>query len=158
VLASARVLFYASVDDSLKFAGRSLLFVDGKELGKVPCLAICDEKKSGEVLLFHCDSEWNVLGCSAYVSVDKAKARAERIYAGISSRWVDAKVSQEMADTYIDENRRALEMRLKTLRQTARCSFCGRKYEEVPDIRVNEAEDAFICRLCVEEFYQSGAK
>jgi ClpX C4-type zinc finger protein len=38
------------------------------------------------------------------------------------------------------------------------CSFCGRKFEEVLDIRVNGTEDAFICSICIEVFHQSGAK
>jgi hypothetical protein len=98
VLDSARVLFYATVNDSVKFTGRTLSFVNGQEVGQVPCLAICEQETTKEALLFHCDSEWNTLGCSVHASTDEAKARAERIYAGLSTRWIDANVSKEAAE------------------------------------------------------------
>ena len=94
LLDSARVLHYANVDKGVGFAGRTLLFVDGKELGKVPNLAICAEVSSGGVLLFHCSRAWKVFGCSAHDSVEAAKEKAERIYPGLSSRWVEAKASK----------------------------------------------------------------
>jgi hypothetical protein len=102
VLDWARVLFYAILDNGVQFSGRTLVFVDGKEIGQVPCLAICAEKKTSGVLLFHCTQEWTVLGCSAHPSAEDAKQRAERIYAGLSTRWVDANVSEEAAESYLD--------------------------------------------------------
>ena len=75
--------------------GRTLLFVNGRELGRVPCLAICQDKHTPEILLFHCAEDWNVLGCSAYLSVDAAKTRAEGIYQGVSRLWVDADISEQ---------------------------------------------------------------
>jgi hypothetical protein len=66
-------------------------------------LAICENKKLLEVLLFHCDSEWNTLGCSAHPSVAEAKARAERIYTGISARGIDAGVSEQTAEACMNE-------------------------------------------------------
>lgn len=88
----SRLLCYAIVDGNVRFYGRTLLFVDGIELGQVPCLAICEEQISSGVLLFHCDSEWTTLGCSAHSSIADAKCKAEGIYAGISVLWVDADV------------------------------------------------------------------
>ena len=90
LLDSGPVLHYANVDRGVGYAGRTLLFVDGKELGRVPNLAICAEVTSGGVLLFHCNRAWKVLGCSAHDSVGAAKEKAERIYPGLSSRWVEA--------------------------------------------------------------------
>jgi hypothetical protein len=63
------------------------LFVDGKEIGRVPRLAICEEKSSGGVLLFRSDEEWNVLGCAGYESVARAKDRTEQIYPGFLKSW-----------------------------------------------------------------------
>jgi hypothetical protein len=154
VLDSARVLFYATVDDSVKFRGRTLLFVDGRELGPVPCLAICEQETTKDALLFHCDSDWNTLGCSAHASTDEAKARAERMYAGVSTRWIDANVSKEAAEECRANIRKAHEDHVKKLRSSARCSFCGRSVEDVHDMHVNGNENAFICDLCVEEFHQ----
>jgi hypothetical protein len=91
ILDSSRVLQYACIDSDVEFSGQSLLFVNGKELGAVPCLAICEEKQSGGVLLVHCAINWEVLGCSAHESVEAAQVRAEGIYRGISTRWVNGR-------------------------------------------------------------------
>jgi hypothetical protein len=155
VLDAARVLFYAMVNDSVKFTGRTRLFVDGRELGQVPCLAICEEEATKEALLFHCDIEWNTLGCSAHPSPDEAKARAERIYTGLSTRWIDANVTREAAEAYQTKLRKAYEDHVDTLRSSARCSFCRRRVDDVNDMHLNENEDAFICDRCVEKFHQS---
>jgi ClpX C4-type zinc finger len=154
VLDSARILFYATVNDSVKFTGRTLLFVDGQEVGRVPCLAICEQTTNKEALLFHCDCDWNTLGCSAHASTDEAKARAEQIYAGISTCWIAVEVSKEAAEAYQSEIRKPHEEEVEELRSSARCSFCGRKFDEVNDMHINEQENAFICALCVEEFYR----
>jgi len=103
VLDCARLLHYAILDSGIEFSGQSLLFVDGKELGAVPCLAICEDKKTGGVLLFHCASDWSVLGCSAHESAFDVQARAERVYKGVSTRGVDANISREAADAYLNE-------------------------------------------------------
>jgi ClpX C4-type zinc finger len=154
VLDSARVLFYATVNDSVTFAGRTLLFVDGHEIGQVPCLAICEDGTTKEALLFHCDAEWKTLGCSAHTSPNEAKARAERIYSGLSTRWIEANVSKDAAEVYQDKLRKEYEDDVHELRSSARCSFCGRRVDDVNDMHVNENEDAFICDVCVEEFHQ----
>lgn len=138
----ARVPFYAIIDDGVQFSGRTLLFVDGKEIGRVPCLAICEERKTSGVLLFHCDREWTVLGCSAHPSVSEAKDRAEHIYAGLSNRWVNANVSEEAAESYLDE-------------VLSRCSFCGRRFDHADEIFANESETANICNACIEEFHNA---
>src|ERR1700719_3065093 len=88
LLANARVLEYAVLDDSVRYSGRSFLFVDGKELGPVPCLAICRESNNSGGLLLHCDWDWSVLGVAGYPSSDEAKRRAEHIYPGVSTRWI----------------------------------------------------------------------
>ena len=123
VLDSARVIEYAVLSESVGYSGRTLLFVDGKELGRVPSLAICEDKRLGGVLLFHCDHEWTVLGCSAHDSVAKAKERAERIYPGLSACWVEAHVSEEEAERYQDE-----------LFGGDRCSFCGKRPDQVEQL------------------------
>lgn len=91
VLDSAPVLCYANVDKNVGYSGCTLLFVDGRELGRVPKLAICSEEASGGVLLFHCDDAWHALGCSAHKSIEAAKEKAEMIYPGLSSHWVKMK-------------------------------------------------------------------
>jgi hypothetical protein len=84
------LLCYAWLDDSVGYTeGHGLFFVDSKEIGKVPCLAICEDKQSRKPTLYHCDENWRVLGVAAnYESVEAAKRRAEKIYPGSTTRWV----------------------------------------------------------------------
>ena len=146
VIDCSRLLGYAIVDNTVQFSGRTLLFVDGKELGRVPCLAICENKKLSEVLLFHCDSEWNTLACSAHPSVAEAKAIAERIYAGISARWVEAGVSEQTAEAYMNKKF-----------GNERCSFGGKRPDEVDPMILKEdqqKQEVRICDRCINEFYR----
>jgi ClpX C4-type zinc finger protein len=141
VLDSARVLEYAELDSSVGFSGRILLYVDGKELGPAPCLAICQNLREAEILLFHCDLDWTVLGTGGYATVADAKSRAERIYPGVSACWVEAHVSEQEATQYLDE-----------LSHDQRCSFCGKRPDQIE--KLIEQGDARICNFCIEEFHQ----
>jgi hypothetical protein len=80
VLDCARVLEYGVVNNSVAFSGRTPLFVNRIELGRVPWLAICESKRLPRILFFHCDAEWNVLGCVACATVKETKERTERTY------------------------------------------------------------------------------
>lgn len=86
------LLYYAVLDESVGYTkGHGLLFVDGKEIGKVPCLAICQDKDSRTFTLYYCDRDWSLLGVAAdYKSIDAAKHRAELIYPGLAARWIEA--------------------------------------------------------------------
>jgi hypothetical protein len=135
VLDCARVLHYAVLNAGIEFSGRSLLFVDGKEVGRVPALAICEVTETGGVLLFHCTDDWSVLGCSAHESVSEAKARAERVYKGVSTRWVDGNVSREAAEAYLND-----------LFENERCSVCGKRADEVDSLV--QRGTAWLCNRC----------
>lgn len=95
VLDDARVLEYAIIDSTVQYTGRLNLYVNDKRLNAVPCLAICENVDDGELLLFHCDENWNVLGIQAWngpgssdvTSIDDVKRRAEDFYTGISAKW-----------------------------------------------------------------------
>jgi hypothetical protein len=49
-----------------------------------------------ELLLLHCDGEWNVVGGQVWnapgqppvTTIEEVKSRAENYYAGIASKWV----------------------------------------------------------------------
>jgi hypothetical protein len=99
-------LHYAVLDESVGFkAGHGLFFVGGKEIGPVPCLAICQDKDSPRFTLYYCDSDWGLVGVAAdYESVDAAKRRAERIYPGSSARWVEAHFTEQDVTRYLDES------------------------------------------------------
>ena len=136
----ARVLRFANVDNSVQYVGNSTLFVDGKLLGPVPCLAICKYRGEDEVLLMHCDHRWNSQGVSSHGTIAEAMARAEKSYKGISAKWIDAGASEEVAEKYLDE-----------LFGDQVCSFCGRRPDQVRQLY--GAEKAHICDECVEKFY-----
>jgi ClpX C4-type zinc finger len=141
VIDSARVLSYAFVDD-IPYRKWGALYVDGKLLEQVPCLAVCTNlgKDSGPVL-FHCDAEWNVLGTSGADTVEGVKERAEKNYPGVASRWVDINTSVEDALRYYDEETGGLK-----------CSFCGKRAFDVEGWV--EGNGAVICRGCIETYYR----
>ena len=98
------LLCYAILTDSVGFnAGHDLFFVGGKEIGRVPCLAICQDKESSALTLYYCDGDWSPIGIAGYESVEAAKRRAERIDPGSSSCWVESRYSEEDATRYLDE-------------------------------------------------------
>ena len=96
VLDGAQVLEYAILDSSVRFTGKLHLFHGGKRVGPVPCLAICRDPNLKELLLLHCDENWNVLGGEIWnapdrppvTTVEEVKVRAENAYAGVTSKWV----------------------------------------------------------------------
>ncbi len=148
VLGDARVLEYAVLDTSVTYSGHSSLFVgtagEGlKELRPVPCLAIAQDLKTGEIMLMHCDQDWDVLGLGGrYDSIADAKARAERTYHGASSCWIDAKVTQEEALKFRDETW-----------ADQRCSFCDKTPLDGIN-RMIERNNVRICDSCIAEFQQ----
>ena len=98
------LLHYAVLTDSVGFnAGHRLFFVGRKEIERVPCLAICQDKESLQVTLYYCDSDWSPIGIAGHASVAAAKMRAERIYPGSTSCWVEARYTEEDANRYRDE-------------------------------------------------------
>lgn len=142
VLASARVLEYAVLTSSVRYSGHTSLFVGGKELGPVPRLAICQSLGETTFMLFHCDDDWNMLGISGHASIAKAKARAERIYAGVSACWIDRQVTEADAAAYIEQEC-----------GHERCRFCGRLPVDVERLVVHERGGP-ICGACIEELHE----
>ena len=143
VLCFARVLAYAIVDESVVFTGKQQVYVDGKLLGRVPCLALCQNvaPDEDEIMLFHCDEQWNAVGVSGgETDLPAAKANAEITYRGIAAKWVDVSVSSEEARCWLEQQY-----------PEDLCSFCGR----LP----SEFETAFgghksrICGDCVRKYF-----
>ncbi len=137
----ARVVEYAVMDESVGYSGRTLLFVDGEEIGQMPCMAICEYSKDQRVMLFHCNREWKALGASAHGSAEEAEKRAECVYPGVSTRWVNAGVSTEQAELYLDEKFGA-----------GRCSFCGTRADLVEQLI--QKNSARIYDRYVKEFHK----
>jgi hypothetical protein len=142
IMGAGRVVLYAVLDDSVTYSGHSSLFVGGTELGPVPCLAITEELKSGEISLLHCDQDWDVLGLGGnYQSIEQAKAKAERIYRGVTAHWIETGVSAEEAGRLWDETW-----------ADQHCSFCDKIPPDV-DMMI-EGKGARICDACVAEFHK----
>ena len=122
----------------MKYSGHSFLFRDGKEVGPVPRLAIC-RGDDDEVLLFHCDRRWNVLGIAGgYPNIQAAKRRAERIYPGISAAWAKTGVTRRQVKNYLDR-----------IGHNLKCTFCGKPWHQVERI-VTKGKSA-ICDACVRD-------
>ena len=139
ILDRAKVLAYATVDQSVIRVRERLLYVDGKPLGPVPNLAICKYPIESEYLLFFCDADWKVLGCAGYPSLAAAKERADREYRGIGSKW----------QNYVHEDEAAVDQ----LCPEPRCSFCGKTFLELD--RMVAGKNAFICEDCVRNLARS---
>jgi ClpX C4-type zinc finger len=140
-LEGARLLAYAVVDETVVHTGNSTLYVDGKLMGAVPYLAICQQETEAVLLLF-CDEKWNSLGVVECSSLVEAQRRAEREYKGLSTKWVSANVSEEEAARYLDEQS-----------GTQRCSFCGKSPNEVR--QMFGVSTACICDGCIRDFHQA---
>ena len=87
VLDRATVLAYAILDASVNHTGSFTILFDGKPLAPVPQLAICRNEGEVEVLLFHCDEQWQVLGATYLPTIEHAIERAEREYRGSTEKW-----------------------------------------------------------------------
>ena len=137
VLASARVLAYAVVNEEVVYTGRHTLMVAGQELGPVPRLAIGRALSGADILLLHCDAEWDVLATTTYVSVDDAKRGAEDAYSGIGAKWQPVSFTDAAVEAFLDDEDRGLI-----------CSFCGRHPHEVDRI-ITGHRGAAICEICI---------
>jgi hypothetical protein len=137
-LHGCRVEQYAIRDRSMKYSGHSSLFRDGIEVGPVPRLAIC-RGEDDEVLIFHCDRRWNVLGMAGgYPNLKAAKQRVERTYPGISAAWAKTGVTRRQAERYLD-----------SIGHNLKCEFCGKAWHQVERI-VTKGKSA-ICGACLRE-------
>jgi len=142
VLDDCRVLSYAFIVPPISFSGHSSLFVNGTEIGPVPRLAIAEQLHYGDLLVLHCDIDWNVIGVAAgYKSVAKAKRQVERIYPGIRGAWVDSSISK----------RQALACERK-MWKGHECSFCNKI---PPQFTYHiKSKKATICDICIRKFYE----
>jgi hypothetical protein len=142
VLEGTYVLVYAYADSSVTFIQRNTLAVDGEWLGRVPCLAICQDFESSEYLVLHCDEEWETIGIAAgYKTAEDAKQRTERSYVGIAAKWIESTATKAEALALYKADLRA-----------GSCSFCGRNRLDVSSMF---GDDVRICNHCVEDFHES---
>lgn len=144
-ICSERVLHYAMLDETVSFnsAHRSAVKIFGdKELGKAPCLAICERKDDSGVVTYYCDGDWQFIGVSAHDSVDAAKRRAEYIYPGSAAKWIEAHFTEEDVSRHLEE-----------IWGDHRCSFCGKRPDQdIESIIETQDGKARICDKCIAEF------
>lgn len=138
IIACARVICFASVDDDVLFTGRGGMFADGKSLGPVKRLAICTNPTDNDLLLLYCDEDWNCLAAAGHETVEKAKASIERAYSGLAHKWQNSTYTDADAASYLS-------------RHWQPCSFCGKRGFEVSNFI--EGHEARICNHCVEHFH-----
>jgi len=142
VLNFARVLAYAILDESVQWTGRQTLFYDGRQVGPVPCLSLCQNtwENHTDILLFHCNAEWEVLGASSAPSLEEAQDSAENAYRGVSTKWIMLNTSEEDAREWIRHD--SADMC---------CSFCDRIPPEIKQLV--RGESAGICNYCLSRLH-----
>jgi hypothetical protein len=141
----SHVVEYADVDDSVVFEQRRWINVNGEWLGKVPCLAICQDFKSLEYLIEFCAADWEPLArAPGYESIEKAKARLERSYHGLGAKWIRAEMTFE----------ETLALRRLELREDS-CTFCGRTPLEMNKMITTKDHFVRICDQCIDRFHES---
>ena len=141
VLCGARLVEYASADDTVIYISKSRLYVGEQLLERVPNLAICESLREPEILLLYCDEHWDFLAIVPVDSIEEARRLAESEYHGIASKWIGAQVSKEAAERYLDE-----------LNREECCSFCGRIPPEIKQMIASSK--ARICDICITEFFK----
>lgn len=142
VLHGCRVEQFALRDRSIRFAGHGLLFSAGKEVGAVPRLALARDR-SGEVMLFHCDYRWRVVGASGgWRTVREAKKRAERFYPGISKAWVRTRYTKAQASRHLSRTG-----------GNTKCSLCGKFWFDVQKMVVFKKVRFTLCDVCIRDLY-----
>jgi hypothetical protein len=142
-ICSERVLHYAVLDESVGFnSGHRSIFVNGKQLGRVPYLAICQGNETRKFVVHFCDADWQPVGVSVNDSVEAAKERAEQIYPGSLAKWVEAHFTEEDVTRYLDE-----------IWADCRCSFCGKRPDQGIESIIQAPDNtARICDKCVADF------
>lgn len=141
-LDSARVIAYAIVDDSVQWTGRQKLFHDGKEMGPVPCLALCQNAWGDwkDIHIFHCNADWEVLASGGASTLEEAQATAERAYRGINAKWVFVNTTEQEAREWI--RKESPDML---------CSFCERIPAEMKKLITGKSGS--ICNYCAAELH-----
>jgi hypothetical protein len=139
LIGSDRVLAYAIISPSMIFTGRTIIYVDGKLLGPVPRLALCQDGDGPGVVLYHCDEIWEVFAVSGGGSPHEIKERAERAYVGLAGEWC--------ASPYTPQDVAQFSERQEPVPV---CSSCQKAASEVERIIVKEDGGPAICNVCID--------
>ena len=138
IIDGAFVKAFAVLDSTVTFKNRTYVYFGGKQVGKVPALAICQYVGEAEFLMFYCSENWEVLGISGFETVEAAVNRAEIEYEGVSKKWQHPNVTEK------DPLPEDLE---------PKCSFCDKPYFKLEGLF--EGTNAFICYECVRNLHEA---
>ena len=112
ILSSTRVLYYAETGGAAAYTGKLTIFTGEsgnlRELSPVPRIVVSEELASGEVLLMHCDSSWNVLAVTGAKSTTAAKELAERAYLGVAEKWTQYRALTANEAAEVESERRRM--------------------------------------------------
>ena len=144
------MLEYAILDESVVFTGKLHLYRGEERVGAVPHLAIVQDLHTSDLMLFHCDERWEVVGAQGWnapgvikpTSVLEVKNHAERYYTGLARKWRTHPSSHEGALAYYEANY-----------PTDRCSFCDRSMHDMRCLVSSDTSKARICDACIERFH-----
>ena len=142
-LGGAHVLEYAMVDETVRFTGRLHLYVGETRLGSVPRLALGEDLKTGEIMLLHCDDDWEIIAIQPLGKIEAdrtaalaaARERVEEYYEGISRLWVEHGSSSDEA---------------VSCDQIGQCSFCLRCVHDF-ESAIEGPGGVRICNICLRE-------
>lgn len=141
VIDGFRILYYAHIRPPIVYSGHSSIFVDGREVGCVPRVAVGEGLRGEGIAFLLCDRHWHARAHGGdYKSVSEARRRVERMYPGVDQAWIKLSVSKREA--------RRIE---KELWRGEECSFCGRI---PPDFQqCLQSGRARICNICVAKMF-----
>jgi hypothetical protein len=135
---------YAIRDRSMSFRGQGRLFVDGKEVGPVPRLAVGRSLGTSitGLMVFHCDGRWNVVaGDGPYPTLREAMQEAERFYPGISPAWKRTGYTRAQAERQL-------------VRMGPTCSMCSTIWLNVEKI-VEVKKGVQLCDVCIRKLHKA---
>jgi hypothetical protein len=142
IIAGARIIESAIIDERVTLTGRTVRFLGGRPPGTAPRLAIGIDLTGGKTRLMHCDDEWNTLSASDHDSIEAAKQSAEEVYSGVLANWQPASFSDSEVAAFLQAEDEGLI-----------CSFCGRHPHEYLKL-VTGHGGAAICDRCITAFKQ----
>jgi len=97
-----------------------------------------------DILIFHCDDKWSVLGVSGGPTLKEARERAERAYEGITAKWIETGISETEAAQWIQENTPDMS-----------CSFCGKNPRDFSIMIESASGEVRVCNFCITEHYDA---
>ena len=144
IIASARIVEYAVIDDDVTLTGQTVRFLGGRAPGTAPRLAIGVDLATLGIRLMHCDQEWNIAVClGARLRRRGEASRRTTCTRESTAKWRGTSFSDAEVAAFLNAEDEGLI-----------CSFCGRHPHEYEKL-VTGHDGAAICDRCITAFKQS---